>query len=365
MIAAVGSVFGVLNSALDFINKSEVDDIIKKGKLGFETKGSITKLISETILAPRIIISESLKTNADIDKIVNLNTDIIVGMISRAFLLLTRLKGFEPNAAFDVLKTDQKTLSGLESYGVSTVENIARQMYSSKGLTLGKHVTVRLEDDDKRDYNSTLGLYSKEIDLKLDMKTESGIVKSITIPIVIKSHVTYNSLVQIKNSLIDKKFEKGLTERMLEAKAGLIPWMNVLIPFDMWDAYANKKINDAEELLAYAEERGRTSISKIATSGMPGFGSYLGALIVSFDDLEDIENNVLRGNITNENKLDLLFNNSHTSLLNIVDTDYNKMSIYTKDIKGQSTFDLKSLKKNSNGNDISDLFKDILMNKRF
>lgn len=364
MIAAIGTVFSVLDSALDFINKNEVDDLIKKGKLGFETRGSITKLIAETIIAPRIIISESLKTNSDIDKIVNLNTDIIVGMISRAFLLLTRLKGFEPNTAFDVLKTDKKTLSGLESYGVSNVENIARQMYSSKGLTLGKHVTVRLEDDDKRDYNPTMGLYSKEIDLKLDVKNDKGEVKSLEIPIVIKSHVSYNSLLQIKNSLIDKKFEKGLSERMLEAKAGIIPWLNVLIPFDMWKEYEKKKINDAEELLAYAEERGRTSISKIATSGMPGFGSYLGALVVSFDDIEDIENNVLRGKITNSNKLDLLFENSHTSLLNVVDTDYSKMTVYTKDVDGQSIFDLKSLKKNSNGNDISDLFKDILMNKR-
>lgn len=366
MIATVGTIFNVLDGALNLINKSEVDDVIKKGKLGLETRGSITKLIAETVIAPRIIISESLKTNADIDKIVNLNTDIIVGMLSRAFLLLTRLKGFEPNAAFDVLKTDKKTFGGLESFGIANVENIAKQMYSSKGLTLGKNITVRLEDDEKKkDYNQTTGLYSKDIDLKLEVKNDKGEIKVIEIPIIIKSHISYNSLIQIKTSLIDKKFEKDLGERILEAKAGIIPWLNVVIPFDMWAEYEKKKINDTEELLAYAEERGRTSISKLATSGMPGLSSYLGALVISFDDLEDIENNVLRGKITSSSKLELLFNNSHTSLLNIVDTDYNKLTIHTKDIEGQSIFDLKSLKKNSNGNDISDLFKDILMNKRF
>lgn len=371
MIAEISTIMATASKAIDFINESDAGDLLKKGQLGWNTQGSITKLIAETIIAPRFIISESLKTHKDIDKIINLNIDIIAGMISRAFFLLTELKGLTPNSAFDILKTDKKTVSGLQSlYGYQDEENLTKLMRSSKGLTFGKSLTVRmLADDDavksggKKD--DVTALYSKDIDLKLTVKTKDGSTRSICFPIIVKAHVSYNSISRIKEDLIDKKFEKDMTERLLEANAGLISWKNFWLPFDMLKEYKEKRIKDVDSLLSYTEERGKLALSKIPTSGMQSLGTYLGALIVSYNDMEDIENNVLRGSINKDAKREMLFNNSKVSLLDIVDTDYDKLTIITKDIEGQSLMDLKSLKKNNGGNEVNDLFKDLLMNRRF
>ena len=55
-------------------------------------------------------INESL----DIDKIINLNIDILATMVSRAFVLLTQLKGLKATTAFDVLN-QKNVMSGLLS----------------------------------------------------------------------------------------------------------------------------------------------------------------------------------------------------------------------------------------------------------
>lgn len=370
MIAEISTIMATASKAIDFINDNDAGDLVKRGQLGWNTQGSITKLIAETIIAPRIIISESLKTNKDIDKIINLNIDIISGMISKAFFLLTELKGMTPNTAFDVLKTDKKTVSGLQSlYGYQDTDNLTKLMRSSKGLTFGKSLTVRMLANDEpakaNKKDEITSLYSKDIDLKLTIKTKDGSTKSLTIPIIVKAHISYNSISRIKEDLIDKKFEKDMEERLIEANAGMISWKNFWLPFDMLKEYREKKIKDVDSLLAYTEERGRLSLNKLASSGMQSLGTYLGSLIVSYSDMEDIENNVLRGSINKDNKRELLFNNSKVSLLNIVDPDFEKLTIITKDIEGQSLMDLKSLKKNNGGNEVNDLFKDLLMNRRF
>lgn len=376
MIAEISTIMATAGKAIDFINNNDASALIERGQLGLNTQGSITKLIAETIIAPRIIISESLKTNKDIDKIINLNIDIIAGMISKAFFLLTELKGLTPNTAFDVLKTDKKAVSGLQSLlGYQDEENLTKLMRSSKGLTFGKNKDLKVrmladkpaekEEKSNRGKDDISALYSKDIDLKLTIKTKDGSTKSLTIPIIVKAHISYNSLSVIKESLIDKKFEKDMEERILEANAGMISWKNFWLPFDMLKEYKEKRIKDVDSLLAYTEERSKLSLSKLASSGMQSLGTYLGALIVSYSDMEDIENNVLRGSISKDAKREIFFTNSKVSLLDIVDPDFEKLTIITKDIEGQSLMDLKSLKKSNGGNEVNDLFKDLLMNRRF
>lgn len=365
MIAEIGSVLSVANKAIDLLINNDADELAKRGQLAWDTKGSMTKLIAETMIAPRVIISESLKTNSDIDKIVNFNIDIITGMICKTFILLTDLKGLSPNTAFDVLKTKKENTFGLESLLPFENQNLHMAMLSSKGLTFGKNMVAKLEAERPVKKDDVSALYSKDIDLKLEVKTKDGSTKSIILPIIVKANISFNSIVRIKEDLIDKNFEKDYTERIAEARAGMISWKNFWIPLDMVKAYREKKIKDVDSLLSYAEERGRMSASQIANSGMPSLSTYLGSLVITFNDLEDIENNVLRGPIQKDKQRNMLFENSKVCLLNIVDTDYEKLTIVTKDIDGQSIMDIKSLKKNTNGNDVNDLFKDLLMNRRF
>ena len=360
----VGSFFGtlqVLGQVVDLINKDSTQELISKGKLSMETKGSITSLISETVIVPTIYVSKELEMHPDIDKIINLNVDIISAMVSRAFLMLTNLKGLKANTAFDVL--NQKTVaSGLLS-DVKIENRVYDSFTNSKGFTFGKEVTAgNLNDNKDRKNESIPTIYSKDVDLKI---TLPGKEKSVVIPLTVKARVEFVSLSDITDALVDRTYDKTFMERLSEVKAGLIPAKNLWIPTDLWEDYKQKLIKDDKDLLKRAEEKDSISAKKLLTTGTLGLNTYLGALIITADDLEDIENRFLRGKVNNEAKKDKLLTDTRCSLLNVVDTSYNKIRILTKDNDGDTVMDLKSLKKKSDGSDINEILKMLIMSKGF
>lgn len=360
----VGSFFGtlqVLGQVVDLINKDSTQELISKGKLSMETKGSITSLISETVIVPTIYVSKELEMHPDIDKIINLNVDIISAMVSRAFLMLTNLKGLKANTAFDVL--NQKTVaSGLLS-DVKIEDRVYDSFTNSKGFTFGKEVAAgNLNDNRDRKNESIPTIYSKDVDLKITLPDKE---KSVVIPLTIKARVEFVSLSDITDALVDRTYDKTFMERLSEVKAGLIPAKNLWIPTDLWEDYKQKLIKDDKDLLKRAEEKDSISAKKLLTTGTLGLNTYLGALIITADDLEDIENRFLRGKVNNEAKKDKLLTDTRCSLLNVIDTSYNKIRILTKDNDGDTVMDLKSLKKKSDGSDINEILKMLIMSKGF
>lgn len=361
----VGSFFGAVQAvgqALDFINKDSTQELIKKGKLTLESKGSVTSLLSETTLTPTIYISKELEMHQDIDKIVNLNIDILTSMISRAFTLLTTLKGLNATTAFDVL--NQKTVLGGMLSDTKKENLIGDAFRSSKGFTFGKEVVSGLQNDrgNKKDnFDSIPAIYSKEIDFKIIL--ENG--ASIKVPMIIKARIEFVSVKEITESLLDRTYDKSFMERLSDVKAGLITAKNLWIPTDLWDEYKKKLIKDDKDLLKRAEQKDSISANKLVTSGVLGFATYLGSLIVTADELEDIETKVLRGRVNNDAKKDKLLTDTRSSLLNVVDTSFNKLRILTKDNDGDTILDIKSLKKKSDGNDINEIFKMLIMSKGY
>ena len=366
MVAATFSVLNTLGSIIDVLASDSAQDIMNKGKLSYETKGRITKLLTETIVVPTIYISKSLEMDPNIDKIVDLNVNILTAMVSRAFTIMTTLKGISASTAFDVLNQKNVT-SGILS-DLKYEDNLSMDFVSSKGFTFGKidKATAGLLNDKKRnaysDSDSSMpAIYSKDVDLKITIdKTD----KSITVPLTIKARVEFVNMKKITDALIDRSYEPTMSERFSDAMAGVITWKNFFVPMDLWKAYKEKLIKDTDGYLEMAEKKDNANLSKLATSGMLGLTAYLGSLIISADELEDLENSkLLRGKVSNPAKKDLLLSSARASLLNVVDPAYGKLRILTMDNDGDTVMDIKSLKKKSDGNDITEIFK-LLMNSR-
>ena len=358
----IGSFFGALTAlgqVVDLINKDSSQELISKSKLSIETKGSITSLLAETTVVPTIYISKELEMHQDIDKIINTNIDIIAAMVSRAFVMLTQLKGLSTSTAFDVL--NQKTIvSGMLS-DLKTENKIHDSFTSSKGFTFGKEVFAGNLNDNRKE-NSIPSVYSKEVDLRIMV---DGKEKVASIPLVIKARIEFLSIKDIADSLLDKSYDKTFMERLSEVSAGLISAKNLFIPVDLWQDYKQKLIKDDKDLLKRAEQKDSISAKKLLTSGTLGLNTYLGALIITADELEDIETRFLKGRVNNEAKKDKLLTDTRSSLLNVVDTSFNKLRILTKDNDGDTILDIKSLKKKSDGNDINEIFKMLIMSKGY
>ncbi len=376
----VGSIFGAIQGvgqALDFIAADSTQELIKKGKLNLETRGSITRLLSETIIVPTIYVSRELEMHPDIDKIINLNVDILATMVSRAFVLLTQLKGLKATTAFDVLN-QKNVMSGLQS-DLKKEDEVYDNFTKTKGFTFGKQVSAGLLNSNnngakpkKQDIEnkatirdqgpnfSIPSIYSKDIDFVINV---DGKDKSVKITMSIKARVEFISVRELTDALVDRSYDKSFMERLLDVKAGLISAKNLFIPTDLWEEYKKQLIKDDKDFLKRAEQKDNTSVSKLVTSGVQGFNTYLGSLIITADELEDIEVKVLRGKVNNEAKKDKLLTDTRSSLLNVVDTSYNKLRILTKDNDGDTILGLNSIKKKSDGNDIAELFKMLMISK--
>ena len=365
----VGSIFGAIQGvgqALDFIAADSTQELIKKGKLNLETRGSITSLLSETIIVPTIYVSRELEMHPDIDKIINLNVDILATMVSRAFVLLTQLKGLKATTAFDVLN-QKNVMAGLQS-DLKKEDEVYDNFTKTKGFTFGKQVSAGLLNDnsnkatikDQGPNFSIPSIYSKDIDFVINV---DGKDKSVKIGMSIKARVEFISVKELTDALVDRSYDKSFMERLLDVKAGLISAKNLFIPTDLWEEYKKQLIKDDKDLLKRAEQKDNISISKLVTSGIQGLNTYLGSLIITADDLEDIEVKVLRGKVNNEAKKDKLLTDTRSSLLNVVDTSYNKLRILTKDNDGDTILGLNSIKKKSDGNDIAELFKMLMISK--
>jgi hypothetical protein len=365
----VGSIFGAIQGvgqALDFIAADSTQELIKKGKLNLETRGSITSLLSETIIVPTIYVSRELEMHPDIDKIINLNVDILATMVSRAFVLLTQLKGLKATTAFDVLN-QKNVMSGLQS-DLKREDEVYDNFTKTKGFTFGKQVSAGLLNDKKS--NATIkdqgpnfsipSIYSKDIDFIINV---DGKDKGVKVAMSIKARVEFISVKELTDALVDRSYDKSFMERLLDVKAGLISAKNLFIPTDLWEEYKKQLIKDDKDLLKRAEQKDNISISKLVTTGVQGLNTYLGSLIITADDLEDIEVKVLRGKVNNEAKKDKLLTDTRSSLLNVVDTSYNKLRILTKDNDGDTILGLNSIKKKSDGNDIAELFKMLMISK--
>ena len=365
----VGSIFGALQGvgqALDFIAADSTQELIKKGKLNLETRGSITSLLSETIIVPTIYVSRELEMHPDIDKIINLNVDILATMVSRAFVLLTQLKGLKATTAFDVLN-QKNVMSGLLS-DLKKEDEVYDNFTKTKGFTFGKQVSAGLLNSNKN--NATLkdqgpnfsipSIYSKDIDFVINV---DGKDKSVKITMSIKARVEFITIRELTDALVDRSYDKSFMERLLDVKAGLISAKNLFIPTDLWEEYKKQLIKDDKDLLKRAEQKDNISVSKLVTTGVQGLNTYLGSLIITADELEDIEVKVLRGKVNNEAKKDKLLTDTRSSLLNVVDTSYNKLRILTKDNDGDTILGLNSIKKKSDGNDIAELFKMLMISK--
>ena len=239
----VGSIFGALQGvgqALDFIAADSTQELIKKGKLNLSTRGSITSLLSETIIVPTIYVSRELEMHPDIDKIINLNVDILATMVSRAFVLLTQLKGLKATTAFDVLN-QKNVMSGLLS-DLKKEDEVYDNFTKTKGFTFGKQVSAGLLNNDKDKEGRSIAtikdqgpnfsipsIYSKDIDFSIRV---DGKDKSVKITMSIKARVEFITIRELTDALVDRSYDKSFMERLLDVKAGLISAKNLFIPTD-------------------------------------------------------------------------------------------------------------------------------------
>lgn len=237
-----------------------------------------------------------------------------------------------------------------------------------KNSKIGDKVAENLYAVHTRELNITLNITNSQIGTQVGgdndgkkIKGDFSVSKTIVIPITIKANIIVTDISNIINMLKPNDRTKKFGYRLDEWKSGSISLRELIFCGDLIKAYKGNKLSDKDGLLSIIKRREESANSKLISAGVIGFEKFYNMLIVSADE-KILLNKHVGGNIDNERYKDELLTEAHALTLTIVDPDYERCNIVTKDIRGKSEISFKALKKKKD-NDLNDIYKALVANR--
>ena len=363
-----------LSAAVNYVFGNDVDtDKVLKNIALAKTNGQITKLLSQYIVEPVIISTHSVR-DADptvFQKLTELNTDIFASFYLQAFRILCDQYGANLNSAINLLSTDNSIV-------FSDVATESDTSYLDMILNDTKYLRISVEKEDTKTYENGVKvddnlskfekspLYSTltrniEVSVTIDEKDKKS--RTLVIPITIKAHIMLCGIDGILNMLAPNKVDKSFSYRLDEYKAGAISLSELIFAGDLIKKYKENRIKDKEGLLEVVNERSINSSARVINNGIRGFEANYNMLMVTSNEKIKLDKHVM-GDITKEKQKQDLLSQAHAINISIVDEDYERVTMLTKDIRGMSTIGFKSLtKRKADSGNYDELIKSLMVSK--
>lgn len=374
------------DNIVDTVTEKTGSDILKKyAEISKNTelirmRGSVTELLAKTLIEPIIIVSDSLESEEIIPKLLELNTDIFTSIYMQAFEVLKNIYGLTGHTIIDLLGTSNTDFnriakedyvndllaSGRLTMAIESNDSIASSIINEFTTDGDKEVTkygLKLADKQESSTPGLSTLITREVVVSFGYNPDGKDERILKIPLIIKAYIKYVPITAIIGTITPRTFDKSLYYRWMERKAGSITWWQFLTASDLVSEYKKDKFKDTDGVMDDLAQRSEDSKIKIATHGMEGFQKNYGMLVISKEDgyvLEKVLKGKLKDTVTKQSLLD----KSYSSVLNIVDTDYEDVDITIKDIKGESHVSFRTLsKRNEKTNDTAEILKALMSNR--
>lgn len=198
---------------------------------------------------------------------------------------------------------------------------------------------------------------------KSSKSTEHRGSKTFIVPIVIKSHIIVTDIDNIINMLKPNDRTKQFGYRFNEWRAGSITLRELLFCGDLIEQYKKNKLYDKKGLISLIKQREESANSKVITNGQVGFEKFYNMLITTADERVYLNKHV-GGDIMNERYKQELLTEAHALTISLLDDDYERLTVLTKDIRGVSSVNYRNLKKQGSKNDDLTSVMSALMSNR-
>lgn len=194
--------------------------------------------------------------------------------------------------------------------------------------------------------------------------------QTIVLPISVKAHVIISNIQNILNMLAPNARDKRLVNRLDEWRAGAISFWDLIACGDLIASYKKNKLKDKDNLLNIINERVKGSAITAANIGLDkknvveGFEKNYNMLIVSGDEKVRLDRHI-GGEITKEKYKQDLLEQAHAMTCMVLDQDYERANILTKDIRGVSDIGFKALsrRKDKDNSDMAGIMQSLLTSK--
>lgn len=357
-IKTLDTVLGITKKGSDQEAYKNLKNLDKRHLL--YTDGSITKLLSSFIIEPTILVSDSLMNHDAIDDVIRLNIDLFTSFYTQAFNVLINVHRMSAQTSFDLLSS--KAPSG--SFGFS--------MESMDALELSleeEFPTLSLEagEGDKRKVNFGKTELDKGVKKQLLREVEVEFVltgpenntHTVKMNVLIKANIIYANFQYISRMISISDQSKEFTNRLDEYRAGVISLKDLIFATDLIAEYKNERFNDNKDIIGEMESRSRSSKAKLATSGALGFNKYYQMLIINEAEKIAIEKK-LNGTLDKDRYKNKLLEQVNSLSVTEMNDNWDRVSIYIKDLKGNSDMSYKSITKKDSGDSMGDMLKLIM-----
>ena len=386
--------------------KDKMNNTTNRDVILYQARGSMVRLLSTFIIEPTIVISKNLREEEITEKLAEINVDVFTSFYLQVFNTLTNVYGYDNQFAFDMLSSKghmvrgainkfdfgieefddtlnilpikQKTFDYLASMEAMTKDDLTKTIYDSskKGAKDGAKEAQKEIDNKTTNFfpkgtaidNKSISLPTmihKEIEINQKI-SKGGNTFEVVIPVVIKATVIYSDFSNIETMISTNNRDKKFANRLDEYRSGMISLKDLVFATDLINEYKANKLKDRDRLIDFMENRATSANMKtIANRGATGFNKYYGILIVSKNQMSIIEQK-LGGSITKPRYREMLMEQTKSLLINVIDTDWERVSINIKDLTGTTDLSYKVInnkKGSNNSSDLADIFKAMSSNK--
>ena len=185
----------------------------------------------------------------------------------------------------------------------------------------------------------------------------------ITVPILIKLNIIYTDTQNILTMFKPNSGANSWSNRFDSFKSGAIALGDLVFANDLIKEYKKTKIEDRDNLLNLINNKSANANAKLLSNKAIGFEKYYNMLLITKEELVLIEK-IVGGKIKDNKYKEKLLADSNSLMVTVIDRDYERVQIHTKDIHGTSDITYKALsKKGGKGEDLSEIFKSMIANR--
>ena len=242
---------------------------------------------------------------------------------------------------------------------------VANNTPNSNGSGKGRVGVIRetsiksVKDDD----NLAMSTIFKTFEITITQTTVDGNkLPTLVIPITIKTYVIYTKVEQILNMVEPRDIKKSFLYRLDEYKSGAIKFRDLIFAGDLIKSYKKNKLKDKDNLLQLMSNRNMTSANKAIKVGKEGFEKFYNMIILTADEVPLFKRPV-GGDIEKPNYKEKFLNMVRGLSFTVVDLDYERISVYIKDLTGKSDISFNGLKRKKDGDfQLTDFLKTMMNN---
>jgi len=207
----------------------------------------------------------------------------------------------------------------------------------------------------------------KVIGLKFNVKNKGdnrGTGTEVEIPVVVKLDTMIIPAEVINRIMTINKDEITLGSRFKDAISGRISFIkDFLLCSDLIKAQKRTMIKDPTGYYSTLLKRINNSRLYSVLSGNISLAGISSIIVISEQDEQEVQR-LIGGKLTNQKTRDIVFDNTSVMMIVVVDSEWERVSIYIKDIDGfsQNSFDSFKSMTDKNNNNIADILKAFTLN---